>query len=147
MAFIYLCTADPRRGTADLQEQACREYATKWSLPVTQTFHDTIALGPAFTDLLEAVTRDGETDVIISEIATLGRVAMPYLEAEARLDHAGARLRPAREGYRPDLPTLYRSIIEAQREHNGPRIHAARRSDAERRHAVPQDDAVLIGGA
>lgn len=125
MAIIYLCTADPRRGTADEQDRACREYADTWSLPVTHVFHDTIALGPAFTKLLGTVESDGEQDVIISEIVVLGRAAMPYLEAECRLDKIGARLRPAREGYRPNIDMLYRAVARAQHVDNGPRIRQA----------------------
>lgn len=130
MAIIYLCTADPGRGSAEEQERACRDYATKWGLPVSRRFHDTTPLGSGFTELLEAVKDDGEPDVIISEITVIGRSITRYFGAETRLDRAGACLRPAREGYRPSIQTLCRAVAYAVREHNGPCISAARRKSA-----------------
>lgn len=94
-AIIYLRSATGNREQIRQQEIYCREYLAERDLTEAGTITDTGHPQEGLTNLLDAATRSAATEVVVTDLARLGRKPLASMQNFEALDQAGLTIHVA----------------------------------------------------
>lgn len=94
-AIIYLRSATGNQEQIRQQQAHCREYLAERDLTEAGTITDTGHPQEGLTNLLEATTNAAATEVVVTDLARLGRKPLASMQNFEALDEAGLTIHVA----------------------------------------------------
>lgn len=94
-AIIYLRSATGNDEQIRQQQAHCREYLTERDLTDAGTITDTGHPQEGLTNLLDAAANTGATEVVVTDLARLGRKPLASMQNFDALDQAGLTIHVA----------------------------------------------------
>ncbi len=123
-AVTYRYSAAENPTWLDQQEADCRRYADEHGMTVTEVFTDVGRSRYGLQGVLDAVEREDETGLIVTDLARLGSKYADHLATVQRLQEAGVTILVTKEkttdGRGALLTGVKQTYVEFQERHDDP---------------------------